>query len=199
MCGQLPNLSNLNKASLVINYTVIYELVELFYQHMLNGYSLQVNITRPSPVSWVFVYSFTQCRQWTFEPSQHVARKTGKSNTTIPKGRGLEKKVSLWSESVLFLRQGRGGKGNRISLWVKSWGPRREGIDRGWGTEKGATTYRILLHHILTQVHSYKPFMRKALLAFNSTNFCLLLWVFENCFLKSGLSRVFQDKCTSRG
>lgn len=49
----------------------------------------------------------------------------------------------------LFPRQG--GEGNKISLWVKSWGLLWEGIDRRRDTEEKGSPYQILL--TLTRTH----------------------------------------------
>lgn len=101
MHGHLHKLANLNETSQIINYTVIKELEQLVHLLMLNGRPVSTEQNMSISCFLSFCVLFTQCRHWTFKPSQHVAGKTGKSNATVPKGMGLEKKVALWSERGL--------------------------------------------------------------------------------------------------
>ena len=77
----------------------------------------------------------------------------------LPVQKMVEKQKSslVWGGSCFL---DKGGKGNRIFLWVKSWGLLWECIDRGWNTEKKGSTYQILLTHTHTHTHTHSLLVR---------------------------------------
>lgn len=102
---------------------------------------------------FLFIFSSPVCMcvhiSRSFEPdNQH--KRLDNDMEALQKENGWKESSLVWGGSC-FLDEG--GKGNRISLWVKSWGLLWEGIDRRWNTEERGSTYQILPTHTYTHTH----------------------------------------------